>query len=243
MTVTDTTPTPPTDTQPVAASPTRPPLLLSVSRCTSMRALRCARIRPARISGRRRPDGPTGTQWPLGTGVVLSFTFTGAHTVWARLTVTDADGDTNNVMRQFQVTTATSHAPSSASSASSTHVRSGQSLDRPNGGTCVRQPTAGPTSDAQACSSMAAAYLAAQDGDVVRSGTVPTPHRRSADGRVRQQRHLERRRYLGRGAYQCLWTLPGCRRGRDAHLDLLLLQPPAVLADDTRSFCSTRQRQ
>lgn len=50
------------------------------------------------------PDGPGGTQWPLGSGQQLQFTFNGCPcTIFARLRVTDADGDMDSVMRQIQV--------------------------------------------------------------------------------------------------------------------------------------------
>jgi hypothetical protein len=35
------------------------------------------------------PDGPGGTQWPLGSGQTLDFTFGDAGTKYVRLTVTD----------------------------------------------------------------------------------------------------------------------------------------------------------
>ena len=38
------------------------------------------------------PDGPGGTQWPLGSGPTLDFTFTGVGTKRVRLTVKDANG-------------------------------------------------------------------------------------------------------------------------------------------------------
>lgn len=48
-------------------------------------------------------DGPGGTQWSLGTGQQLVFTFTGAGTKQVRLTVTDANGGTATVVRGITV--------------------------------------------------------------------------------------------------------------------------------------------
>ena len=42
-------------------------------------------------------DGPGGTNWPLGTGVTLDFTFQGAGTKYVRLTVTDNRNRTSTV--------------------------------------------------------------------------------------------------------------------------------------------------
>jgi hypothetical protein len=51
------------------------------------------------------PDGPGGTQWPLGTGKVLKFTFSdaGDPTKYVRLTVKAADGSTATVMKPVTV--------------------------------------------------------------------------------------------------------------------------------------------
>ena len=44
-------------------------------------------------------DGPAGDQWPLGSGKTMSFTFQGAGVKNVRVTVTDADGDTDSTMK------------------------------------------------------------------------------------------------------------------------------------------------
>jgi Big-like domain-containing protein/PKD domain-containing protein len=49
-------------------------------------------------------DGSGGSQWPLGNGRTLSFTFRGASTKNVRVTVTDADGDTDTTLRAVAVT-------------------------------------------------------------------------------------------------------------------------------------------
>jgi Bacterial Ig domain/PKD domain len=49
------------------------------------------------------PDGPGGTDWPLGTGRALSFTFQEAGTKRVRVTVTDADGDTATTVKAIAV--------------------------------------------------------------------------------------------------------------------------------------------
>ena len=51
-------------------------------------------------------DGPGGAQWPLGNGRTLSFTFRGAGVKNVRLTVADADGDTDTTLDPITVTTA-----------------------------------------------------------------------------------------------------------------------------------------
>jgi hypothetical protein len=55
------------------------------------------------------PDGPGGTQWPLGTGPSLTFTFRVVGTKNVRVTVTDADGDTDTTVKSVSV--ASSAAP------------------------------------------------------------------------------------------------------------------------------------
>ena len=51
-------------------------------------------------------DGAGGAQWPLGNGRTLSFTFRGAGVKNVRLTVADADGDTDTTLHAITVTTA-----------------------------------------------------------------------------------------------------------------------------------------
>jgi hypothetical protein len=50
-------------------------------------------------------DGSGGAQWPLGNGQTLSFTFRGAGVKNVRLTVADADGDTDTTLHAITVTT------------------------------------------------------------------------------------------------------------------------------------------
>jgi hypothetical protein len=56
-------------------------------------------------------DGAGGTQWSLGTGDPMTFTFNGAGTKHVRLTVTDADGDTATALHDVAVTAAQSSPP------------------------------------------------------------------------------------------------------------------------------------
>jgi hypothetical protein len=49
------------------------------------------------------PDGPGGSQWALGTGQQMSFTFQQTGTKWVRLIVTDVNGDTNSTMQTITV--------------------------------------------------------------------------------------------------------------------------------------------
>ena len=56
-------------------------------------------------------DGPSGAQWPLGNGRTLSFTFRGAGVKNVRLTVADADGDTDTTLDPITVTTAPTTPP------------------------------------------------------------------------------------------------------------------------------------
>jgi hypothetical protein len=56
-------------------------------------------------------DGSGGVQWPLGNGSKLSFTFRGAGVKNVRLTVADADGDTDTTLHPITVTTAPTNPP------------------------------------------------------------------------------------------------------------------------------------
>ena len=56
-------------------------------------------------------DGSGGSQWPLGNGRTLAFTFRGASTKNVRVTVTDADGDTDTTVRAISVTAAPTPPP------------------------------------------------------------------------------------------------------------------------------------
>ena len=56
-------------------------------------------------------DGAGGAQWPLGNGRTLTFTFRGAGVKNVRLTVTDADGDTDTTLHPITVTTAPTTPP------------------------------------------------------------------------------------------------------------------------------------
>jgi hypothetical protein len=56
-------------------------------------------------------DGASGAQWPLGNGATMSFTFHGAGVKNVRLTVADADGDTDTTLDPITVTTAPTNPP------------------------------------------------------------------------------------------------------------------------------------
>src|SRR3954452_3272576 len=56
-------------------------------------------------------DGASGAQWPLGNGPTMSFTFRGAGVKNVRLTVADADGDTDTTLDPITVTTAPTTPP------------------------------------------------------------------------------------------------------------------------------------
>lgn len=68
------------------------------------------------------PDGPGGTQWPLGTGSTLNYTFTDPGTKHVRLTVTDVDGDSDSVVHDVVVSEPSDDCAATASTA--TAVRS-----------------------------------------------------------------------------------------------------------------------
>ena len=74
-------------------------------------------------------DGAAGTQWPLGTGETLRFTFRNVGTKRVRLTVTDDDGVSDSTMRTFAVTAPgpdpgpTPDPPPAAASAAAAAVR------------------------------------------------------------------------------------------------------------------------
>lgn len=79
-------------------------------------------------------DGSGGTNWPLGTGPVLTFTFNGAGTKYVRLTVTGADSQTatveHNVMVDSSPPTALVNTAAPAISGTATQ---GQTLSGSNG--------------------------------------------------------------------------------------------------------------
>jgi hypothetical protein len=97
-------PPPPTDHQPGAAyayTPRAP----RVGRAVAFDASRttCADAPCTYAWADDGPDGPAGTQWALGNGRTMSFTFRGAGRKWVRLTVTDADGDKASTMKAVTV--------------------------------------------------------------------------------------------------------------------------------------------
>jgi hypothetical protein len=69
------------------------------------------------------PDGAGGTQWPLGQGEKLSFTFQGQGPKYVRLTVTDADGDTDSV--RHTITVGAAAPPPTDTTAPDTTIASG----------------------------------------------------------------------------------------------------------------------
>jgi hypothetical protein len=52
-------------------------------------------------------DGPAGTQWPLGSGQTLKFTFSNAGDKYVRLTVLDAEGRSDSTVKTVTVGTVT----------------------------------------------------------------------------------------------------------------------------------------
>jgi hypothetical protein len=83
------------------------------------------------------PDGPGGTNWPLGTGSTLDFTFQQAGTKYVRLTVTDASSRSATVEHDVVVTTTTSSTTSAPSNtalpAVSGTAQQGQTLSASKG--------------------------------------------------------------------------------------------------------------
>ena len=69
-------------------------------------------------------DGAGGTQWPLGSGKTMSFTFQGTGVKNVRLVVTDADGDSNSTMKAITVAAA-QHAPAGRHDRAEHHHRLG----------------------------------------------------------------------------------------------------------------------
>jgi Big-like domain-containing protein/PKD domain-containing protein len=78
-------------------------------------------------------DGPAGGQWPLGTGKTMAFTFQDPGVKNVRVTVADADGDTNSTMKAVTVGSA---APAPDTTPPDTSVTSG-----PTGTTSDNTPT------------------------------------------------------------------------------------------------------
>jgi hypothetical protein len=100
----NTSPPPPTDHQPVAAyvySPTTPATGQAVSFDASSATCDDA---PCTYSwADDGGDGAAGTQWPLGSGRTMTFTFQGTGVKNVRMAVTDADGDTDSTMKAITV--------------------------------------------------------------------------------------------------------------------------------------------
>ena len=69
------------------------------------------------------PDGVGGKQWPLGEGETLSFTFQDQGPKYVRLTVTDADGDTDSV--RHTITVGAAAPPPTDTTAPDTTIASG----------------------------------------------------------------------------------------------------------------------
>jgi hypothetical protein len=119
---------PPADSQPVAAyvySPTTPAVGQAVSFDAS--SATCADAPCTYSWADDGDDGAAGTQWPLGSGQTMTFTFQGTGVKNVRLVVTDADGDTNSTMKVINVVAA---APPADTTAPNTTISSG-----PNGAT------------------------------------------------------------------------------------------------------------
>ena len=70
------------------------------------------------------PDGPSGGQWPLGTGRSMAFTFQEVGVKRVRVSVTDADGDRDSTMTAVTVAQA---APPADTTAPDTTITSGPS--------------------------------------------------------------------------------------------------------------------
>jgi hypothetical protein len=124
---------PPPDRQPVAAyvySPTAPTAGHAVSFDAS--SATCDDTPCTYSWADDGDDGPAGTQWPLGTGKTMTFTFQDAGVKNVRLVVTDADGDTNATMKAITVTAGTP----ADTTAPDTTITSG-----PNGTTSDNTPT------------------------------------------------------------------------------------------------------
>jgi Bacterial Ig domain len=119
------------------------------------------------------PDGPGGTQWPLGSGKQISFTFNNCPcVVRARLNMTDVDGDAATTMQQIDVGSGAPPPPPPSGDTANLWVDN-------NGGSCTRSGSAVSytAGDANSCSGAAAldaAYHAAQRGDTV--GVVATSY-------------------------------------------------------------------
>jgi hypothetical protein len=95
---------PPTDHQPAAAyvySPTAPAPGQAVSFDAS--SATCDDTPCTYTWADDGPDGPTGEQWPLGSGKTMTFTFQETGTKNVRVAVTDADGDTASAMKAIAV--------------------------------------------------------------------------------------------------------------------------------------------
>ncbi len=75
-------------------------------------------------------DGPGGTDWSLGSGKTMSFTFNDSGTKSVRVTVTDADGDSATTMKAITVGSAPApdHQPTAVYSYSPSAPTAGQAV-------------------------------------------------------------------------------------------------------------------
>jgi PKD domain/Bacterial Ig-like domain len=116
---------PPADSQPVAAyvySPTTPATGQAVSFDAS--SATCADAPCTYSWADDGSDGAGGTQWPLGSGKTMTFTFQGVGVKNVRMAVTDADGDTDSTMKSINVVAT---APPADTTAPNTTIDSGPS--------------------------------------------------------------------------------------------------------------------
>jgi hypothetical protein len=100
-------PPPPGDNQPTAAynySPSAPQTGQAVSFDASASQCQDAPCTYTWVDD--GTDGPGGTDWPLGSGKTMSFTFQNAGTKNVRVTVADADGDSATTVKAITVSSA-----------------------------------------------------------------------------------------------------------------------------------------
>jgi hypothetical protein len=121
----DATAPPPSDHQPVAGyvyAPTTPTAGQAVSLDAS--SATCVDAPCSYAWADDGDDGAAGTQWPLGSGKAMTFTFQGAGVKNVRLVVTDVDGDTDSAMKAITVAAS---APPADTTAPNTTITAGPS--------------------------------------------------------------------------------------------------------------------
>lgn len=169
-------PPPPADNQPVAAFTYTPANSVTGSPTNFDASSSTCADTPCSYSWEDDgPDGPGGTQWPLGTAKQLSFTFQTAGTKYVRLNITDVDGDTATTMSPVSVSSPPAPPPPPPPAPSGGTVTRANlfvsSSGSDTGINCVRSATpAAFPSRTTVCATLNKAYALSSCGDTILVG-------------------------------------------------------------------------